>query len=232
MKFIKNYLVEILLIIVIFMLLGIYAICGYYYFGIYEKKQVTVSTYEEPIAEVIESPEESVKMHVDIKGAVQNPGVYEINKNTIINEVILLAGGFNSNAYTKNINLSKKLVDETVIYVYTKYEYSLLSKPEPKEECVCPEPEITTCIESGSSIIENSKENHEESSDEINTTLININTASQEELMSLNGIGEAKAKSIIEYRISNGNFQSIENIKNVSGISDNVYEKIKDYITV
>ena len=50
--------------------------------------------------------------------------------------------------------------------------------------------------------------------------------------MTLSGIGEAKANSIISYRQENGNFKSIEEIKNVSGIGDSVYEKIKDYITL
>ncbi len=62
--------------------------------------------------------------------------------------------------------------------------------------------------------------------------LININTASLEQLMTLSGIGESKAKSIISYREENGNFNEIEDITKVSGIGQALYEKIKDYITV
>ena len=61
---------------------------------------------------------------------------------------------------------------------------------------------------------------------------LSINEASKEELMTLNGIGESKALSIIEYRNTNGSFKNIEEIKNVSGIGDAAYEKIKDNITV
>ena len=61
---------------------------------------------------------------------------------------------------------------------------------------------------------------------------VSINTASKEELMTLSGIGEAKAGAIIEYREKNGNFASIEDIKNVSGIGDAIFEKIKDNITI
>ena len=61
---------------------------------------------------------------------------------------------------------------------------------------------------------------------------ININTASVQELDTLNGIGEAKAKAIFEYRNSNGNFSKIEDIMNVSGISETLFEKIKAFITV
>ena len=66
----------------------------------------------------------------------------------------------------------------------------------------------------------------------IENKLININTASLEQLQTLNGIGESKAKSIVEYRTTNGNFKSIEEIKNVSGISESLYEKIKDSISI
>ncbi len=66
----------------------------------------------------------------------------------------------------------------------------------------------------------------------LGTTLININTAGINELMTLSGVGEAKAKAIIEYREKNGSFKSIEDIKNVSGIGEAAYQKIKDYITV
>ena len=61
---------------------------------------------------------------------------------------------------------------------------------------------------------------------------ININTASQEELKKLNGIGEAKAKNIIDYRESHGGFSKIEEIVNVKGISKNIFEKIKSNIFV
>ena len=62
--------------------------------------------------------------------------------------------------------------------------------------------------------------------------VVNINTASIDELMTLSGIGESKAKSIIEYRSTNGKFNTIEDIKNISGIGDALFNKIKDNITV
>ena len=66
----------------------------------------------------------------------------------------------------------------------------------------------------------------------ITTQIININTASKTELMSLNGIGEVKAEAIIDYRNKNGNFKSIEEIGNVKGIGDVIFAKIKNYITI
>lgn len=63
-------------------------------------------------------------------------------------------------------------------------------------------------------------------------TKININTATSDELKELNGIGDSKAASIIQYREENGAFAKPEDIINVSGISQTLYEKIKDFITV
>lgn len=65
-----------------------------------------------------------------------------------------------------------------------------------------------------------------------NNDLVNINTATTKELLSITGIGESKASNIVKYREENGNFNSIEDIKNVSGIGDSLFEKIKKYITV
>lgn len=186
------------------------------------------------------------KWYVDIKGAVKNPGVYEISKENIINDIIKLAGGFSKNAYKNNINLSKKVSDELVIYVYSKSEYQKLNKEEEKiVECNCPTYDISDCTSNGSSIIVNdnlepSNNIMEDSNNSLivddknednSKKLININTASLEELTTLNGIGESKAKAIIEYR-NKTKFQTIEDIKNISGIGDKAFEKIKDYITV
>jgi len=65
-----------------------------------------------------------------------------------------------------------------------------------------------------------------------NEILVDINTATTDKLKTLNGIGDSKAKSIIEYREQNGGFKSIEEIKNVTGIGDKMFEKIKESITV
>ena len=167
---------------------------------------------------------------VDIKGAVKNPGVYEINSDKRVIDAIKLAGGTSKNANTNYVNLSTKLKDEMVIWIYTSEEISKLEldKSSTKymiKECNCPTVDNTTCL----NYKENSKSNNE-SIDKNN--IININTASIEELIKIPGIGEGKAKQIIEYRNTNGNFNFVEDIKNVSGIGDSIYNKIKEYIKV
>lgn len=165
---------------------------------------------------------------VDIKGAVKKPGVYEISSDKRVVDVISLAGGLKSNANTNYVNLSTKLQDEMVIWIYTNEEISKLELEKSSvkymiKECNCPTVDNTTCLNN------NSNTSNEKSTKD---NLININSATIDDLKNLPGIGESKAKQIIEYRNSNGNFKSIEDIKNVSGIGDALFNKIKTSIKV
>lgn len=91
-----------------------------------------------------------------------------------------------------------------------------------EKQCVCPKIENAACIED---IIDNSNSI-------INKTgKISLNTATLDELLTIPGIGQSKAKLIIEYRNTNG-FKKIEDIMNVKGIGNGIFEKIKDYITI
>lgn len=172
--------------------------------------------------EIVEEP----KYYIDIKGAVKKPGVYQISANSIVNDGIKLAGGLLKNADTTTINLSKKISAEMVIYV-------------PKKDEVVKTTTNTTVtkdqeISNDASISDNNKPASKDNSSTQtpNKTLVNINTATIQELTTLSGVGEAKAQDIIDYRTLNGNFKTIEDIKNVSGIGEALYAKIKDYITV
>lgn len=157
---------------------------------------------------------DSGKVVVDIKGMVVNPGVYEVSSTARVNDVITLAGGLVDGADTSLINLAQIVSDEMTIIIYSNSE--VLEKLK-GDICVCDCPLINNdaCIKSVD-----------------NTDLVNINTASVEEVMTIPGIGEVKAKEIIKYREDNGNYSSIEDIKNVDGIGETLFEKIKKYITV
>ena len=158
------------------------------------------------------------KKYIDIKGSVKNPGVYEFNDNDRVIDAINLAGGLKKDANTSNINLSKKLESEMVIYVYNNNEIK-----NSKNNFTCETTCSTEVIEVNNCIEKTTVENK--------STLVNINTATIEELQTIDGIGETKAKSIINYRNDIGKFNSIEDIKNVSGIGDSLFNKIKDKIT-
>lgn len=158
------------------------------------------------------------KVYVDIKGSVKKPGVYQVSEDSIVWDIVNLSGGFTKNAYTKNINLSQKVKDEMVIYVFSKNEMLKMNE-NVKTDTTC-----TTNIINYDNCITTEKK-------ETNTVLVNINTASKEELMNVSGIGASKADSIIAYRIKTP-FSKIEDIMNVSGIGESLFDKIKKYITV
>lgn len=173
---------------------------------------------------------------VDVKGAVKKPGVYEMAVGSKIQDAIVLAGGLAKNGSTVNINLSRKLTDEMVIYVFTKDE---LKKKEVTNEVVCEIPKCeceTVTVTECPSVNGNDKETNKDKTDRNETPSltkkVSLNKASLEELLTLDGIGEAKAKTIIEYREKNGSFEKIEDIQKVNGIGSVLYEKIKDQLTL
>lgn len=202
-----------------------------------------------------------LKQYCDIKGNVNNPGVYEINNGDTIQDIINLSGGLKKNSYTDNINLSKKVKDEMVIYIFSNSE---ISKIKELSNCVCEDTYVYKECEEDKKL--GNEENNSKFEDNVtttndiitepNTTIksstttkiikttekinittktnypININLASIEELLNIKGLGEKKASSIIKYREEHGNFESIEDIKKVDGIGDKLFESIKEFITV
>lgn len=213
-----------IIITIIIIILGITGTTIYYLNNKTENIELLENTdsnilIEEPI--IKEEIQEEVKKYitVEIKGEVINPGVYKIEENSRVIDLINLSGGLTQNALTININQAKKLKDEMVIVIYNindlkeevKTEYVYL-------ECECPKVTNDGCI-------------NEEETNEIINEKISINNGTLEELMSIKGIGEKTAEKIIEYRKEN-KFDSIEDIKNVSGIGESLYEKIKDSITI
>ena len=154
--------------------------------------------------EEIEEKKETIM--VDIKGEIQNPGTYELEIGNRIIDVINKSGGLTDDADVRSINLSEKLEDEMLIVIPSK------------EESVNNQPVI------------NSKNNT--NVNQAQDSKISINTANVSTLMTLKGIGQKKAESIVEYREKNGLFKKIEDITNVSGIGNSIFDKIKDYIKV
>ena len=189
----------------------------------------------------MEEVKKTDKVKVDIKGYVKKEGVYELDVGSRVIDVINMAGGLVEGANTEYINLSKKIVDEMVIIIYSNSDVEKFKKIDNNAnnqiiyveyECICPDNENDACINELDTVNTNSSNNSNDVEDSLvaGDGKISINLGTMEELMSLNGIGESKAKSIIKYREENGDFKKLEDIMNVSGIGESAYSKIKDNI--
>lgn len=197
-------------------------------------KETVIESIEKEIKKEIVNEKIIEKCYVDVKGEVVNKGVYECVKNDKVIDVINKAGGLTKNADTNLLNLSKEVKNEMIIIVYNKKQIEdakkRLNEPtvieiikEIEKECECPDVVNDACEKVP---IDTEEENVNNVS-----IKININTASLDQLMELPKIGEAKAKAIVEFR-TNEKFNSIEDIKNVSGIGDALFNDIKDLIEV
>jgi len=196
-------------------------IAGYFYTcndTIKETEEDIITTKKE------EKVEEDVYIYVDIKGAVVNPGVYKMYEGDKVSDVIMKAGGLTEIADTSITNLAYKITDELAFKIYTKDEVKeLFTETVATESDICPTETNLTCTTTNLTTIEDKEEE---------TDLISINTGTSEQLQTLTGIGPTIATKIINYRTENGDFETIEDIKNVSGIGDSLFAKIKDYITI
>lgn len=156
---------------------------------------------------------EEVQVCVHVLGAVVKPGVYELSEGSRVVDAIKAAGGFTEVANQTWLNQARVLADGEQVYVPTQEEVIKLQE------------------EGGVSWAEN-RDDGSNWTDSSKSGKVNINQAGPEELMTLPGIGESKAESIISYRQQVGKFTSIEELMNIPGIKEGVYNKIKDLITI
>lgn len=167
----------------------------------------------ESITEEEEVLEEIKTIFVDVGGEVLNPGLYELEENSRVNDAINIAGGVTDKADLTDVNLAYILSDAIKVVIPKKEtkKATVSIKTVPKV--------VTTTIST-------------EETTQKDSNMININTATKEQLKTLTGIGDSTAQKIIDYRNEKGNYKKIEDVKNVSGIGDSKYEKIKDKITI
>lgn len=156
--------------------------------------------------ETDDDAKENEAMKVHITGQINREGVYEIKDGDRLEDLINKAGGLSPDADSKSLNLAMKLEDQMKIYIPSKDE--ILNQEDASTD----------------QIISNADPSSQEGK-------ININEASKEELMTLPNIGEKRAQAIIDYRESK-KFETIEEIKNVTGIGDKFYQAMQDLITV
>ena len=171
-----------------------------------EESQIIDSNVQESKTD---DEEELVIVHVT--GEVKKTGVVRVKEGSRVEDIVKAAGGLTENADISNINLAYVVEDGTKIRIPS-------TDDEKQEEY------ITQSI--GEGIIMQEESNNSRSS------IVNINTANETELEELPGIGASIAGRIIEYRNKNGKFKNIEDIKNVTGIGDSKFEKIKNLIRV
>lgn len=201
-------------------------IAGSILYYVYGKDETTYQTeilpYEENTLkekeEIKEMEETEAEIIIYITGEVNQEGVYSLPEGARVADAIEQAGGLTENAYTEEINLAYVLEDGVKIKIpnkddiYNKVETNTIT-----------EVENYITAESGMDIEERQTKTSEK---------VNINTATQEELETLVGIGPSIANKIVQYRKENGNFKTVDDIKNVSGIGESKFEKIKDYVCV
>ena len=241
----RDYILSLFLLIIIISS----EVFMYYKLNDVIEKNSRIKTEEKHILKDNKQEEKDKKelLYVDVKGEVLTPGVYSFEKGRVI-DAVNKAGGITEKADTSINNLGKKLVDEMVIIIYSKTEVKKMMRViEKKKKAIEKCNEITSnnsCItENDITFNENAKKissgtnktkstNNNGSKNTNKSSLkISINNASKKELMTLSGIGESKAKNIIDYRNKN-KFNDISEIKNVKGIGDSIFEKIKDNITI
>lgn len=162
------------------------------------------SLNEKDSEDPIADDNDQIKVH--ISGQINREGVYEVEDGDRLDDLIKQAGGLSPDADNKSLNLAMKLEDQMKIYIPSENE--ILDQENIDANQIVSRPD---------SISENGK--------------ININTASKEELMTLPNVGEKRAQAIIDYRESK-KFETIEEIKNVTGIGEKFYQAMIELITV
>ena len=167
--------------------------------------------------------QQSATCFVHIYGAVVNPGVYELPEGSRIYQAVSAAGGFAEEACRDYVNQARQVSDGMKIWIPTEKE--ALDFPKKSGDGI--ETVGVQAAEAGGVAAGASSDVGAAGS-----TLVNINTATVEQLRTLNGIGESRANTIIAYREAHGNFAKKEDIMKVTGIKESSYAKIKDQITV
>jgi competence protein ComEA len=187
------------------------------------------------------SKEEGCSIYVDVSGSLRNPGVYCLESNALIIDAVNKAGGFSKDAATKfisrKINLAQPLIDNQKLYF--PFENELICQLEPLVEeskkienmFVTPVTTLPTTepySDTDQNTTPSSSNSGTDSTNENNTQCVNINTATKEQLVTLNGVGEVTAEKIIQGRP----YSKVEDLLNVSGIGEATLNKFKDQVCI
>lgn len=166
----------------------------------------TSSSIQQSASEEKKYSSEESNILVDLKGAVQQEGVYKLRANSRVRDVIELAGGLTQEADRHAVNFAEKLVDEQVVYVAKQGE--------------------------DISVLPNASSAGKANAEMSNSTKVNINKANLEELQRISGIGVKRAQDILETRDSLGGFKTLDDLRQVSGIGEKTLEKLKHELSL
>lgn len=158
---------------------------------------------ETTLGDEIELEDKELTLIVDVKGAVRKPGVYEAQDGERVIDLIEKAGGLLKTANELEVNFAMKVSDEMVLYIPFQGDENIT-------------------VGQLTSVVVGTSEGGK----------INLNTATEKDLLTLPGIGPSKASLIIQYREENGSYKVIEDLMSVSGIGEKTFEKLKESITV
>lgn len=179
----------------------------------WEKAEVKLTSKNISVTPVVDVQVDS-KVTIDVGGEVIKPGVYTLDKDSRVNDALVMAGGLAVNAdrewVEKNLNKAEKLVDGQKIFIPNQVESEKLK-----------------AMPAGRQV-----ESEEILGVSTDNKIIRINSATLEQLDTLSGVGPAIAQRIIDYRTKNGGFKNVEELKLVSGIGDKLFEKIKDDVAL
>lgn len=142
---------------------------------------------------------------IDIKGAVKRPGVYQLKAASRVNEALIAAGGPLANADLRQVNLAKQLMDQQLIYIPVVGESQPVAMPADASST---------------------------NSSADNSAMVNLNTATKEQLCQITGIGDKKADLILQYRQEHGQFKSVEELQEITGFGEKTVAKLKEHLAV
>ena len=197
---------------IILLIATIVLIVGGYFFLIHRpmsvskiepQQELTAKKNDDTKSESKSKAKKAQDIVVDVQGAVKKPGVYHVKDKAIVQEVIQMAGGLTEKADLKQVNQAKRVNDQMQIYIPIKGEIA--------------NPSVNNVA--GSSHSQDKK-------------VVNINTATVDDFKDVTGIGPKKAEKVIAYREQHGQFKSLHDLTNVSGIGEKSLAKLKDQLTI
>lgn len=210
----EDYLRELLIAVVAVVLVAAYLLSHGFsgaLSGNFQAESQPLAASSQPSSTSVRSA--TGKVVVDVKGAVNKPGVYHLPHGSRVQEAVNAAGGLRDDADGNQVNLAKQLVDAQALYIPAKGEQA------PAGMGTAASASTSASSDSGGT----TTADHEP---------INLNSATKEQLTTITGIGDKKADLILQYRQEHGQFKSIDDLKNINGFGDKTVDKLRDQLAV